>query len=247
MPRPKRYFPVSQDINRDPEMIDFKGRFGLAGFTLWLEILALLDRHENQILMTEHVLRSLCHVAKCRLQTGYEMFNKCVANGWLIPNELLTKDSQIIYRSPNYLKYHRSREPKFHKNGSPPNLTYSSSDLKKDLQKKKEKCLLTKTPKEKPSASTTGPPAVCGRRPDLTKRGKLEAFGVTDALRTWAHAEDMPDPDDYIEEFKDYWRSLPDAKLRVDWLATFKNRLRDIKAHPEWHPREKARQGEFVT
>jgi hypothetical protein len=70
------------------------------------------------------------------------------------------------------------------------------------------------------------------RKPQLSRRDKLELFELTDQDRCWAKEElGILNPDDYIPEFKDYWRAIEDKKLKSDWVATFRNRLRYLKDH----------------
>jgi hypothetical protein len=45
MPVIKRWFPVSHDINRDPEVRELCKRFGVSGLRIWLEILSIADRN----------------------------------------------------------------------------------------------------------------------------------------------------------------------------------------------------------
>jgi len=47
MPRIKRWFAVSDDINSDPEFRRFRTLFGAAGLSFWLETLAMLERTDN--------------------------------------------------------------------------------------------------------------------------------------------------------------------------------------------------------
>ena len=55
----------------------------------------------------------------------------------------------------------------------------------------------------------------------------LDDFAVTDEHREWAGVHAMPSPDDYIEEFRDYWKAKPGAGgVKLDWNATFRNWLR---------------------
>lgn len=61
----------------------------------------------------------------------------------------------------------------------------------------------------------------------------LDEFSVTPELQAWAAKEDIPDPQAYVEEFKDYWRSVgarrANGAVICDWPATFRNRLRYLK------------------
>jgi hypothetical protein len=67
-------------------------------------------------------------------------------------------------------------------------------------------------------------------KPQLSRREKLEVFSLTDEDREWATDKlGITNPDDYVDEFKDYWRAEHDKKLKGDWQATFRNRLRWLK------------------
>src|SRR4051794_5006102 len=49
MPRIKRWFPVSHDINRDPEFCELSRRFGATGIRVWLELLSIADRNDGDV------------------------------------------------------------------------------------------------------------------------------------------------------------------------------------------------------
>lgn len=65
------------------------------------------------------------------------------------------------------------------------------------------------------------------------KSGTLESFVLTPELEAWAAKEAIQNPAQYVEEFKDYWRSTGGKRKNGqpirDWPATFRNRLRDMK------------------
>jgi hypothetical protein len=78
--------------------------------------------------------------------------------------------------------------------------------------------------------STTAPPAVSPTK--ASKRGTRipEDFTVTEEHRAFARKHGFPSPDDEIDEFRDYWRAVPGQKgCKLDWDATFRNRLRQKK------------------
>lgn len=57
-------------------------------------------------------------------------------------------------------------------------------------------------------------------------------FGLTDSIREFA-AANAPHVslESALAEFSDYWRAVPGARGRkLDWEATFRNRLRDLEA-----------------
>lgn len=59
------------------------------------------------------------------------------------------------------------------------------------------------------------------------KLGELEALSLSEELQSWAQREfRVRIPDDVLAEFKAYWREQ--KKLRTDWIATFKSRIRQL-------------------
>lgn len=60
-----------------------------------------------------------------------------------------------------------------------------------------------------------------------TRRISLDELRVTPDLEEWAQREGIPQPGAYLDEFKDYWKG--EGKVKKDWLATFRNRLRYLK------------------
>jgi len=64
-------------------------------------------------------------------------------------------------------------------------------------------------------------------------RGGVDSFVLTPELEAWSAKEGIPNPGQYVDEFKDYWRSC-DGKRKngqavKDWAAAFRNRLRTLK------------------
>jgi hypothetical protein len=49
MPSPKRWFAMSRTINDDPEVWALEDQFGPHALRLWMELLAKLDEHDNQL------------------------------------------------------------------------------------------------------------------------------------------------------------------------------------------------------
>jgi hypothetical protein len=57
-------------------------------------------------------------------------------------------------------------------------------------------------------------------------------FNLTSEMRSWS-AEHVPHVDlvASLDEFRDYWAGVPGARgKKLDWLATWRNRMRDIEA-----------------
>ncbi len=63
--------------------------------------------------------------------------------------------------------------------------------------------------------------------------GTVDSFTLTPELEAWSAKEGIPNPSQYIEEFKDYWRSAggrrKNGQAVKDWAAAFRNRLRVLK------------------
>jgi len=111
MPAIIRWFPVTHDINADPEMWELREQFGdRAGF-VWLEILSIADRN-NGILgpsssQLHTILAGRCRVYSPKVRAILEW---CLARGWLVFDGNL--------RVAKWLKYHRTREPNKHPTGN---------------------------------------------------------------------------------------------------------------------------------
>lgn len=84
--------------------------------------------------------------------------------------------------------------------------------------------------KEKKEKKRESAPAPTGG----TVLESLEQFRLTPELEAWAVKEGIEDPGRYVEEFKDYWRSVGGRRKSgqpvKDWAAAFRNRLRQLKA-----------------
>lgn len=104
VPRITRWFPVSHDINSDPEVIELTDRFGLTGLKVWLECLSIGDRNEGVLGPDLDTLaRSLaikCNSTRSRVRLVLDL---TVTRSWV--------DCDSTVRLHNYAKYHRTREP----------------------------------------------------------------------------------------------------------------------------------------
>jgi hypothetical protein len=67
------------------------------------------------------------------------------------------------------------------------------------------------------------------RSPRERKLEELEALSLTEELQSWAQREfSVQIPEDVLTEFKSYWREQ--TKLRSDWTATLRSRVRQLVA-----------------
>jgi hypothetical protein len=67
----------------------------------------------------------------------------------------------------------------------------------------------------------------------------LESLSIDEGMQRWAQEElGVQIPEDILREFKGYWRTQP--KLRTDWDATFKNRVRELVARKVLKPKQES-------
>ncbi len=153
MARYKRYFPVSHDINLDPEFNHLCQTAGVAGVRFFLQILAMLDKTNNHVCLNSwfnvHLLARLCATKPKMILTSYQLL---LDMKWITVG-LDDDNNQFIY-ARNYAEYHRSRgrigvndvtqdvkiggEGKVSLNSSLKKEVKKEITLKKELQRKKE-------------------------------------------------------------------------------------------------------------
>lgn len=124
MPVPKRWCPVSRDINDDPEVWELTIAFGDRALRIQLEVIAILDRTENEWRLTSHWLTSLSRKVRQQPATVQRVIDWMLAKGWLTVGQTAPDGSPAVLSSPNYWKYHKRREPKGRQTGPLPSLPY---------------------------------------------------------------------------------------------------------------------------
>ncbi len=111
MPAIKRWFPVSHDINRDPEMWELEAKHGPKALRIWLEVLSIADRNEGIVPgELDAVSRVISSAVRSRLIPTKLVLSAMLSLGWLVLSDGL--------RVAKYEKYHRTRET----NKFPPDL-----------------------------------------------------------------------------------------------------------------------------
>lgn len=113
---------MSHDINRDPEMWEFRDLVGPRADPIWEEILSIADRNEGRLPGAlesyQRLLAGACHSTPSRVRVALE---------WLTtpPHTWLTVESDLSARVTNHAKYHISKEdkenPTRNPKASPPN------------------------------------------------------------------------------------------------------------------------------
>ena len=141
MPVPKRYHPVSRDLNDDPEVWELTDTKGEKALRVWLEVLALIDRNENRLELSPSGVAAIARKTRTKRDTVSGIVRWCVDKNWLVVTEFSPDGSPLIYEARNYWKYHRKRETNGSQASSPPKLSetnLSSLDKEKKLNKEKK-------------------------------------------------------------------------------------------------------------
>ena len=124
MPTPKRWHPLSRDLNDDPETWELTDLFGDRALRILLEILGIIDKTENQWRLTGHWLAGLSRKVRQQPATVRRVIGWMLEKGWLIAEERAADGSPTILSARNYWKYHKMREPSGAFTGSHPILTF---------------------------------------------------------------------------------------------------------------------------
>lgn len=105
MPRITRWFPVSHDINQDPEVWQLTDKFGDRALRVWLEMLSIGDRNDGLVGMTQDaIITAVSYKVRCKRTKVVLVFSWITTQRWLVFDD--------GFRLAKYAKYHRTREPK---------------------------------------------------------------------------------------------------------------------------------------
>jgi len=111
MPRIKRWFHLSQEINRDPQFREFAKRFRLGGVRFWLECLAILDRTDNFWDLHKGfdlgLLAASCETKKEVILKSYEHLRDI---NWLKVG--VDINHKLFIYAPKWAEYNQRREDK---------------------------------------------------------------------------------------------------------------------------------------
>ena len=76
MPRIKRWFPVSHDINSDPEIWEMRRLIGEKSLSIWLELLSIGDRNGGELSgCYEELTRSIAGKCQATAKTVSAVFD----------------------------------------------------------------------------------------------------------------------------------------------------------------------------
>ena len=112
MPTPKRWHPISRDLNDDPEVWELTDMFGDRAIRIHLEVFATLDKTENEWRLTGQWLAGLSRKVRQQPATVRRVIDWMLIRGWLIAKESASDGHTTILSARNYLKYHKRREPR---------------------------------------------------------------------------------------------------------------------------------------
>src|SRR3990167_1383061 len=103
MPRIKRWFPVSHDINSDPEVCTMRREIGEKSLSIWLEMLSISARNESELPGDYQALvRSIAGKCQATVRTVSAVFEFAKTRLWIKYEPTL--------RTANHWKYHVSRD-----------------------------------------------------------------------------------------------------------------------------------------
>lgn len=107
MPRIKRWFPVSHDINHSPTIRMLVHDFGAPGLRIWLEILSISDRAGPYIDCTsEGAIRRLSSAAETRFKVVSSVIDTLLRVDSIRIHDRINHITEIV----NYWDYHRNEE-----------------------------------------------------------------------------------------------------------------------------------------
>jgi len=136
MPRIRRWFHVSHDINSDPEVWELTDRFGERAFRVWVEILSIADRYDGLVPgEIKYLSSTLAAKCKSRSRTVEGIIKYATDKTWIVYDP--------ARRVRNHLKYRPTRGdkqiPEGKQTGFPPLLhTPTHSSPPKERKKEKE-------------------------------------------------------------------------------------------------------------
>ena len=198
MPKIRRWFPVTHDINSDPEVWEMRNTIGERSLGIWLEMLSIGDRNGGAVGPLSDSSASAvafkCHSSAARVRRVWDF---ALTHGWLVcdPDPRIAK----------YADYHRSRVP----NEIPPRKPLGS---------------LPSEPSE-PYYKTHKNESYIPLKRKNNKTPYPENFALSDDLRAWVAKQHCADPDGQLEAFHDY--HVSHGSRFTDWNAAYRTWIRN--------------------
>lgn len=203
---------------------------------LALEIGRKLPKGSGELSLGRRGLEALASLLRAPWSEIEPFIRELIADGRLEYDE----DAQVI-RDPQHVerqnavtssaeRKRRERERQASRDVTPSHtpsraVTRRHAESRKEREEEKEK------KEEKEDHSTTTPVAV-----PASKRGTRLPTDWTPAEETqaWARSQGVSDPcGKLLEEFRDFWVGVPGARgTKLDWDATYRNRVRQVTGSP---------------
>src|SRR6266481_1204557 len=104
MPRIKRWFAVSDNINADPEVWAMRHEIGEKSLSIWLKFLCIAGRNDGELPGdSEELIRLVAGRCQATKRTVSGVYQFAVSRLWLT--------SESTLRVTKWAKYNRTREP----------------------------------------------------------------------------------------------------------------------------------------
>jgi len=111
MARYKTYSPLSHGINDDPEMWEFTEKFGDRSLRFVLEIFILLDKKENDLLVTDELIKTISRRVRQTVAKCWRQLRHMLTAGWLQCGDGVVTNSPMRVSARNYAEYHNYVSP----------------------------------------------------------------------------------------------------------------------------------------
>jgi len=208
MPRIRRWFNVSHDINSDEEVWELTDKWDAWGLRVWLQMLSIADRNDGivkgDIELNERWMSRLFSSNSRRYSTKWrrEMCHSLLE--WMQNKRWIEirLDAIVIV---NWLIYNPTRETKGAVKQSPPTSPPTS-------------------PPNLPNLKTPIVPKGTSKR-SASKSRMSPDFQVTDEHRRYATEHNFRSPDILFEAFKDH--HAKNGSAFADWDAAFRTWIRN--------------------
>lgn len=246
MPTPKRYFHFSRDVNEDPEVWELTERFTDRHFRLLAELLAILDKRENEMPVTAAVLNGLAR----KVRVTPDSVIRAIL--WMVTDkEWFTVSGDGAER---FLEVAKSFEEGCLRGRRGP--LGGSLNLRKSLGDVQEVSLSApnywkyhrKPERRGDEQGTNEEQQGIGERvppnlpyPNLIKERininykSVFDFEIREEFRARMKSENLPDPDANLQRFREFRANRDKTKQHTqdEWEYLYTHQLRYLAKHPE--------------
>jgi hypothetical protein len=210
-----KWFKHMSDASSDEFLARLEDEMGLEAVARWwkmLEAIAIqMDKTDR--CYAEYPISKWMTLLSCKQEKKLRLFVKVLENFGKV--SAIWSQNILKLECPKLLEF---RDEYSRKSGVAPDKVAPDTDTEEE-RKKESKNITPISPPKKPS-------------PETAKKGSRLA--LTDLPEEWMRfcIQERPDlnPQEVFLEFVDYWKSVPGQRgLKLDWFATWRNRVRDKK------------------